>query len=341
MIYAAGEAVLETKAAAPTPAVSAEAQIQLPTDSISAKLDSLNSQTKCHTLSAALGPAKEIEFGWCQRLWPKWSDHRAGCEGHKAIPATATAPTPAPDAAATMAMYEVGSYDVKPLDGMRRTIAQRLTLSKQTVPHFYLSAKCDLTQLIMIRERINMQAPLDADKKPKWKLSVNDYVIKALALALQRVPAANVTYTEAGILQHRTSDVGVAVSVEGGLFTPIMRSAETKSLSQISIEMKDLGARARARKLQQSEYTGGTTAVSNLGMFGVEQFTAIINPPQATILAVGAGVEQFVPVNKLPVLKTLMECTLSCDHRAVDGPVGAELFKAFKAYIEEPALMLA
>ncbi len=262
-------------------------------------------------------------------------------EGHKAIPATATAPTPAPDAAATMAMYEVGSYDVKPLDGMRRTIAQRLTLSKQTVPHFYLSAKCDLTQLIMIRERINMQAPLDADKKPKWKLSVNDYVIKALALALQRVPAANVTYTEAGILQHRTSDVGVAVSVEGGLFTPIMRSAETKSLSQISIEMKDLGARARARKLQQSEYTGGTTAVSNLGMFGVEQFTAIINPPQATILAVGAGVEQFVPVNKLPVLKTLMECTLSCDHRAVDGAVGAELFKAFKAYIEEPALMLA
>ena len=238
-------------------------------------------------------------------------------------------------------MYPPGAYDLKPLDGMRRTIAQRLTLSKQTVPHFYLSAKCDLSQLILIRERINMQAPLDADKKPKWKLSINDYVIKALALALQRVPTANVTYTDAGILQHRASDVGVAVSVEGGLFTPIVRNAETKSLSQISIEMKDLATRARARKLQSSEYTGGTTAVSNLGMFGIEQFTAIINPPQATILAVGAGVEQFVPVNKQPVLKTLMECTLSCDHRAVDGAVGAQLLQAFKAYIEEPALMLA
>lgn len=142
-------------------------------------------------------------------------------------------------------------------------------------------------------------------------------------------------------MHHHASDVGVAVSVEGELFTPIIRSAESKSLSQISIEMKDLAGRGRARKLQSADYTGGTTAVSNLGMFGIEQFTAIINPPQATILAVGAGIEQFVPVNKLPVLKTRMECTLSCDHRAVDGAVGAELLQAFRAFIEEPALMLA
>jgi pyruvate dehydrogenase E2 component (dihydrolipoamide acetyltransferase) len=346
MIYAAGEAVQSSVAPAASPTViPAKVGIQLPTEAIPAKEDSHfrgNDEiggTRATPLARRLARQKKLDLSAVKGTGPRGRITAQDIEGHKAIAPT-IAP-PAPDASATMAMYEAGTYEVKPLDGMRRTIAQRLTLSKQTVPHFYLSAKCDLTQLIMIRERINMQAPLDADKKPKWKLSINDYVIKALALALQRVPAANVTFTDAGILQHRASDVGVAVSVEGGLFTPIVRKAESKSLSQISIEMKDLAARARARKLQSSEYTGGTTAVSNLGMFGIEQFTAIINPPQATILAVGAGVEQFVPVNKLPVLKTLMECTLSCDHRAVDGAVGAELLQAFRAFIEEPALMLA
>jgi pyruvate dehydrogenase E2 component (dihydrolipoamide acetyltransferase) len=244
------------------------------------------------------------------------------------------------DSATIRALYQDGTYDVKPLDGMRRTIAQRLVQSKQTVPHFYLTAACTIDTLMSTRERLNQSAPTSGDKTPVYRLSINDFIIKALAVALQKVPSANVTFTEDGILQHRASDVGVAVSVEGGLFTPIIRSAESKSLSAISAEMKDLATRARARKLQSHEYQGGTAAISNLGMFGVEQFTAIINPPHASILAVGAAVERFIPVNKQPVLVTQMTVTLSCDHRAVDGAVGAELLAAFKLLIEDPALML-
>ncbi len=228
-----------------------------------------------------------------------------------------------------------------PIDGMRRTIAQRLTQSKQTIPHFYLTSTCDLTTLLATRANLNARAPLAENKTPLWKLSINDFVIKAMAMALRQVPLANVTWNETNIIQHNTSDVGVAVSVEGGLFTPVVRSAEAKSLSAISNEMKDLAARARARKLQPSEYQGGTTAISNLGMFGIEQFTAIINPPHASILAVGAGIEKFVPVNGQPALRTQMICTLSVDHRAVDGAVGAQLLAAFRSFIEEPALMLA
>ncbi len=237
--------------------------------------------------------------------------------------------------------YAPGSYESRPVDGMRRTIAQRLTLSKQTVPHFYLSVTCTIDRLIEARGSLNEAAPRGTDKSPLWRLSVNDFVIKALGLALQRVPAANVTWAGDRILQHRTSDVGVAVAVEGGLFTPVLRSVEGKTLSALSLEMKALAAKARARKLLPSEYQGGTTAVSNLGMFGIEEFTAIINPPHATILAVGAGVEHFVPVKGQPVLKTQMRCTLSCDHRAVDGAVGAELLQAFRQLIEDPLLMLA
>jgi pyruvate dehydrogenase E2 component (dihydrolipoamide acetyltransferase) len=257
------------------------------------------------------------------------------------------AKTPAPIAsvaaplAVVAADYAEGSYTLKPLDGMRRTIAQRLVQSKQTVPHFYLSVSCVLDEVLSVRERLNAQAPRDKDKAPVWKLSVNDFVIKALAVALQRVPAANVTWSDEGILQHVASDVGVAVSVEGGLFTPVVRSAHAKSLSQISLEMKDLAARARTRKLQPGEYQGGTSAISNLGMFGIEDFQAIINPPHASILAVGAGLPQFVPVNGQPMQKTIMKCTLSCDHRAVDGALGAQLLAVFKQLIEEPALMLA
>jgi pyruvate dehydrogenase E2 component (dihydrolipoamide acetyltransferase) len=236
---------------------------------------------------------------------------------------------------------EPGSFEVLPLDGMRRTIAQRLTLSKQTIPHFYLTVNCGLTGLSQIREILNAQAPRDAQKLPLWKLSINDFIIKAMASALKQVPDANVTWADEGIRRHQNCDVGVAVAVEGGLFTPVVRAAETKSLSQISKEMKDLATRARARKLMPTEYQGGTTTISNLGMYGIERFTAIINPPQATILAVGAGMERFVPVNGLPVLRTQMTCTLSCDHRAVDGALGAQLLAAFRTFIEEPALMLA
>ena len=245
------------------------------------------------------------------------------------------APSNAMESQAVRAMYAEGSYEVKPLDGMRRTIAQRLTQSKQTVPHFYLSATCTIDQLIAVRSRLN------AHGGDAYKLSINDFIIKAMAQALQQVPDANVTFTDEGILHHRASDVGVAVSVEGGLFTPVIRSAESKSLKRISSEMKDLASRAKARKLQPADYQGGSAAISNLGMFGVESFTAIINPPQATILAIGAAVERFIPVNKQPVLVTQMEVTLSCDHRAVDGAVGARLLQAFQRLIEDPALMLA
>jgi pyruvate dehydrogenase E2 component (dihydrolipoamide acetyltransferase) len=249
-------------------------------------------------------------------------------------------PKPADDAAIT-SLYREGSYDIEPLTSMRRIIAERLVQSKQTVPHFYLTLTCDLTRLLETRARLNERAPLGPDKQRLWKLSVNDFVIKALALALQRVSDANVTWTEQGLLKHRASDVGVAVAVEGGLFTPVIRGAQGKTLSQISIEMKDLAAKARARRLQPADYQGGTTAVSNLGMYGIEEFAAIINPPQATILAVGAGIERPAAVNGQIVVRTQMTCTLSCDHRAVDGALGAELLAAFRLFIEEPTLMLA
>jgi pyruvate dehydrogenase E2 component (dihydrolipoamide acetyltransferase) len=239
-----------------------------------------------------------------------------------------------------LALYEEGSYELIPHDGMRRTIAQRLTASVQTVPHFYLTMDCDIGKLTAAREEINSSAPKDKGGKPAYKLSVNDFVIKALALALQRVPDANVSWTEAGMLKHKHSDIGVAVALPGGLITPIVHAAETKSLSAISNEMRDLAARARARKLKPPEYLGGTSSVSNLGMYGIKDFTAVINPPQSTILAVGVGEERAVVVNGKLEAATIMSVTLSCDHRAVDGALGAELISAFKKLIENPVMMV-
>jgi pyruvate dehydrogenase E2 component (dihydrolipoamide acetyltransferase) len=237
-----------------------------------------------------------------------------------------------------LALYAKDAYEVIPHDGMRRVVAQRLTQSKQTVPHFYLSLDCRLDELLRARERINAASPKDGPKA--YKLSVNDFVIKALALALQRVPAANATWTEGGMLRHRHSDVGVAVAVEGGLFTPVIKHAELKTLGEISNEMKDLAERARKRRLAPHEYQGGTTSISNLGMFGITSFDAVINPPHATILAVGAGIKRPVVANDKVEIATIMSCTLSCDHRAVDGALGAELLNAFRSYIEDPVRML-
>jgi pyruvate dehydrogenase E2 component (dihydrolipoamide acetyltransferase) len=237
-----------------------------------------------------------------------------------------------------LALYEKGSYETVPHDGMRRVIAQRLTQSKQTIPHFYMSVDCVLDSLLAARERINAAAPKEGPRA--YKLSVNDFVIKALALALQQVPAANATWTEAGMLKHRHSDVGVAVAVEGGLFTPVIRHAELKTLGEISNEMKDLAARARNRRLAPHEYQGGTSSISNLGMYGIKSFDAVINPPHATILAIGAGEKRAVVVGSEVRVATIMSCTLSCDHRVVDGAVGAELLNAFRAFIEDPVRML-
>ena len=239
-----------------------------------------------------------------------------------------------------LSLYEPGSYELVVHDGMRRTIAQRLTASVQTVPHFYLTMDCDIGRLLAAREEINTAAPKDKDGKPAYKLSVNDFVIKALALALQRIPDANVSWTEGGMLKHKHSDIGVAVALPGGLITPIVRSAESKSLSAISNEMRDLAARARGRKLKPQEYQGGTSSVSNLGMYGIKDFTAVINPPQSTILAVGTAEERAVARSGTIEAAHIMSVTLSCDHRSVDGALGAELIGAFKMLIENPVMMV-
>jgi len=268
----------------------------------------------------------------------------AGGTAPRAI--TAAAPSTAPALATGMAdsvvkqLFEAGSYEEVPHDSMRKTIARRLLESKQTVPHFYVTADIELDALLKAREEINANAPKGADGKPVYKLSVNDFVIKALAVALMRVPEANVTWTENAMLKHKHADVGVAVSIPGGLITPVIRKADLKSLSAISNEMKDLAVRARARKLKPEEYQGGTTAVSNLGMFGVKQFAAIVNPPHATILAVGAGEQRPVVKNGQLTVATVMTVTFSTDHRAVDGALGAELLAALKGLIENPVSML-
>ncbi len=259
--------------------------------------------------------------------------------------AVATRPSTAPMAPgmteeAVLKLFEPGSYDLVPHDGMRKIIAKRLTESKLTIPHFYVSMDITLDTLLALRERLNLQAPKDKDGKPAWKISVNDFIIKALAMALMKVPDANVSWTDSAMVKHHHADVGVAVSIPGGLITPVVRKAETKGLAQISIEMKDYAGRARVRKLKPEEYTGGSTAVSNLGMMGVKNFAAVINPPHATILAVGAGERRPVVRGHDIVIEQQMSVTLSTDHRCVDGALGAELLGAFKAFVEEPGLML-
>ncbi|MDR0253177.1 MAG: pyruvate dehydrogenase complex dihydrolipoamide acetyltransferase [Brucellaceae bacterium] len=271
--------------------------------------------------------------------------------GVKAPAAKPAASAAAPQAAvaagasdeATLKMFEEGSYELVPHDGMRKTIARRLMESKLTVPHFYLTIDCELDALLALRAQLNAAAPVIKTEKgevPAYKLSVNDLVIKATALALRDIPEANVSWTDAGMVKHKHSDVGVAVSIPGGLITPIVRGAETKALSAISNEMKDLAKRARDRKLKPSEYQGGTTSVSNLGMFGVKDFAAIINPPHATIFAVGAGEQRAVVKNGELAVANVMSVTLSTDHRAVDGALAAELAKVFKNYIENPLSLL-
>jgi len=262
-----------------------------------------------------------------------------------AAPAIAAAGTVAPTVQAPTdekirALFEPGSYEAVAHDNIRKVIARRLIEAKLTIPHFYLTLECNIGKLVAAREEINAAAPKDKDGKPAYKISVNDFVIKALALALQRVPDANVTWTEGAMLRHKHSDIGVAVSIPGGLITPVVRQAEQKSLSAISSEMKDFAARARARKLTPHEYQGGTSAVSNLGMYGIKEFYAIINPPHATILSVGAGEERAIVRNGKIEAAHMMTVGLATDHRAVDGALGAVLLGAFKTLIENPVMMV-
>ncbi|KQP31651.1 branched-chain alpha-keto acid dehydrogenase subunit E2 [Methylobacterium sp. Leaf104] len=276
----------------------------------------------------------------------------------KAAPATAPKPAEAPQVAPAQAapakaaapaglttdqvrgFYAKDSFEEVPLDGMRKTIAKRLTEAMQVAPHFYLTVDCELDALMALREQLNKSAGTTKDGKPLFKLSVNDFVIKAMGLALMRVPTANAVWAEDRILRFNNAEVGVAVAIDGGLFTPVIRRADQKTLSTISNEMKDFAARARAKKLKPEEYQGGVTSVSNLGMFGIKHFTAVINPPQSSILAVGAGEKRIVVRDGAPAVAQVMTATLSCDHRVLDGALGAELISAFKALIENPMGML-
>ena len=241
-----------------------------------------------------------------------------------------------------MALYRDVPFEEVPLDGMRKTIATRLVQAKQTIPHFYLTADVDIGRLLALREDANAAAPKRSkDGAPAYRLSVNDLVIKMWAAALQRIPAANAVWAEDRILRFKHSDIGIAVAIEGGLITPVIRQAEPKTLTAISAEMRELAERARARKLKPNEYQGGSSAISNLGMYGVREFAAIINPPQATILAVGASRRQAVEKADGSVgFASMMTVTLSCDHRVVDGALGAELLAAFRGFVEQPVTAL-
>lgn len=274
---------------------------------------------------------------------------RADVEGAKAaapVAAVAAARVQAPVAAVAAASgpstetvlktYADRPFEEIALNGMRKTIAARLTEAKQTVPHFYLRRDIELDALMAFRGQLN--AKLEARGV---KLSVNDFIIKACALALQQVPAANAVWAGDRVLQFKKSDVAVAVAIEGGLFTPVLKDAEAKSLSALSAEMKDLAKRARDRKLAPHEYQGGSFAISNLGMFGVDNFDAIINPPHAAILAVGAGVAKPIVKDGAVVVGTVMSVTLSVDHRVIDGALGAQLLTAIKDNLENPLAMLA
>src|SRR5262252_5512551 len=263
----------------------------------------------------------------------------------KAAPRPAAAPGVAlatgPSVEEVKALYRDVPFQEVPLDGMRRIIASRLVQAKQTIPHFYLTADVEIGRLITLREDANAAAPKDDDGKAAFKLSLNDLIIKAWAAALQRVPAANAVWAQDRILRFQHCDIGVAVAIEGGLIAPVIRRAEMKALSVISNEIKELAARARTRKLTPDEYQGGSSGISNLGMYGVREFSAVINPPQATMLAVGAARRQAVETEDGGVaFASVLSVTLSCDHRVVDGVLGAELLAAFKSFIEHPVTML-
>jgi len=260
--------------------------------------------------------------------------------GAGAAPAVARAPQ-GQTAEKVKALYAPGTYEEVALDPMRRTIATRLMEAKQTIPHFYLTADCDLDALLEVREQANEKVKRGADGKPLYRLSVNDFLIKALAAAMQRVPAANAAWAEDRILYFEPSDIAVAVAIDGGLITPVIRNADRKSVAMISAEMKDLAQRAKAKKLKPADYQGGATTISNLGMYGVSSFSAIINPPQATIFAVGAAERRPVETKGGGIqFVTRMTVTVSCDHRVVDGALGAELLATFKGFIEQPVTAL-
>ena len=340
----------EKKEEEPTPAPGSPGVVEADARQLTSEADP--SSVRASPLARRLARESGLDLFAVSGSGPKGrvvkADVEAAAKGGVAKAATpAAGQTPAPvkpmSDEAVLKLFEEGSYELIPHDGMRKTIARRLVEAKSTIPHFYLTLDCEIDALLALRKQLNDAAPMvkgEAGEKPAYKLSVNDMIIKAMAKALMAVPDANVSWTESAMVKHSHADVGVAVSIPGGLITPIVRRAEEKTLSAISNEMKDLAARARNRKLKPEEYQGGTTAVSNLGMFGIKDFAAVINPPHATILAVGAGEPRAVVKDGDVKAATIMSVTLSTDHRAVDGALGAELLAAFKQVIEKPFAML-
>jgi len=300
-------------------------------------------------LARRIAKEKGVDLAAVKGSGPHGRIVKADVEGAKpgaaAPAAVAAAPAAAPAAAAAAAPAPAGpgakqladllgmKYRQEPLSGMRKVIAKRLTESKQQVPHFYLTVDCELDALLKVRKELN-------SRSDDYKISVNDFVIRAVALALKKVPAANASYDESGLMFYEHADVSVAVATPAGLITPIVKAAETKGLATIANEMKDLATRARDNKLKPEEYQGGSFSVSNLGMFGIKDFAAVINPPQGCILAVGAGEQRPVVKDGALSVATVMSCTLSVDHRVVDGAVGAQFLAAFKKLIEDPLSML-
>lgn len=324
--------------AAPKPAVKAEATASAP-----AKSEKTQSAKRTDTrlfatpLARRIASDKGIDLASITGSGPRGRIIKADVEAAKpgAKPAsTASAPLASGPGIDPRAFYAPDSYDEVPLDNMRKTIARRLTQAMQEIPHFYLSIDCELDELLKVRKVLNAQAGEGI------KLSVNDFLIRAAALALAKVPDANVSFAGNALLKHKHSDIGIAVAIDGGLITPIIRQAEDKGLAEISAEAKSLAERARNKKLKPSEFEGGSFSISNLGMFGIDNFTAVINPPQAAILAVGRGVERPVVKDGKLEIATMMTVTMSCDHRAIDGALGATFLQAFKTYVEYPPSML-
>jgi pyruvate dehydrogenase E2 component (dihydrolipoamide acetyltransferase) len=299
-------------------------------------------------LARRIAQQRGVELSNLRGSGPRGRIVKADVEGAKPGQKAATAPLARaePGAAVTLgaiaplpdarAFFKPDDFDEIPHDSMRKTIARRLTSAKTLIPHFYLTVDCRIDNLIATRARLNEAAP----KENGYKLSVNDFVVKACALSLMRVPEVNASWTDTAMLRHKHADIGVAVALDFGLITPIVFRAEEKGLAVISDEVKSLAERARAKKLKPLEFEGGSFAISNLGMFGVKDFTAVINPPHAAILAVGAGEKRPVAVGDKIEVATVMTVTMSCDHRVIDGATGARFLQSFKQFIEEPAAML-
>jgi pyruvate dehydrogenase E2 component (dihydrolipoamide acetyltransferase) len=347
----ADAAPVAVKAAAPVAAAAAAPAV--PTPAPAAPVVSGGARVFASPLARRIAAEKGLDLTKIQGSGPHGRIVKADVEGAKpvaAAPVAAAAPAPAPVAATApsalptgpsteqvLKMYQDRAFTEVKLDGMRRTIAARLTEAKQTIPHFYLRRDVRLDNLMAFREQLNKQ--LEARGV---KLSVNDFIIKACALALQAVPDANAVWAGDRILKLKPSDVAVAVAIEGGLFTPVLKDADQKSLSSLSAEMKDLATRAKTKKLAPHEYQGGSFAISNLGMMGIENFDAVINPPHGAILAVGAGIKKPVVLADGSIgVATVMSMTLSVDHRVIDGALGAQLMKAIVDNLENPMAMLA